>query len=116
MAVGNVVTVVRSYVGVAVDVEIQGAVAAGCAGPVETTVTHSGNTAVVTHLESCGGIPDFRVGTQDAVKIPSAVYAVPLSVERNVDFPQSGFEKGATRRWRSKVSKSGYHSKFLSIF
>jgi len=37
-------------------------------------------------------------------------------VERNVDFPQSGFEKGATRRWRSKVSKSGYHSKFLSIF
>ena len=37
-------------------------------------------------------------------------------VSSNAYFRQSGFKKGTTRRDVSKISKSGFHSKFLSIF
>ena len=37
-------------------------------------------------------------------------------VSSKVDFHQSGIEKGTRERVRSKVTKFGYHYKFLSSF
>ena len=39
-----------------------------------------------------------------------------LCVSSKVDFHQSGTEKGTRERVRSKVTKFGYHYKFLSSF
>ena len=39
-----------------------------------------------------------------------------FSVSSKVDFHQSGIEKGTRERVRSKVTKFGYHYKFLSSF
>lgn len=39
-----------------------------------------------------------------------------LIVSSKVDFHQSGIEKGTRERVRSKVTKFGYHYKFLSSF
>ena len=38
------------------------------------------------------------------------------TVSSKVDFHQSGIEKGTRERVRSKVTKFGYHYKFLSSF
>ena len=39
-----------------------------------------------------------------------------MAVSSKVDFHQSGIEKGTRERVRSKVTKFGYHYKFLSSF
>lgn len=39
-----------------------------------------------------------------------------IGVSSKVDFHQSGIEKGTRERVRSKVTKFGYHYKFLSSF
>ena len=39
-----------------------------------------------------------------------------LDVSSKIDFHQSGTEKGTRERVRSKVTKFGYHYKFLSSF
>lgn len=39
-----------------------------------------------------------------------------MTVSSKVDFHQSGTEKGTRERVRSKVTKFGYHYKFLSSF
>ena len=49
----------------------------------------------------------------------SKIYNIELNrpaVSSKVDFHQSGIEKGTRERVRSKVTKFGYHYKFLSSF
>ena len=52
------------------------------------------------------------------VKNPSTdkLKRVRINVSSKVDFHQSGTEKGTRERVRSKVTKFGYHYKFLSSF
>ena len=55
----------------------------------------------------------LHMSNKDIIIFPEGY---PVIVSSKVDFHQSGTEKGTRERVRSKVTKFGYHYKFLSSF
>lgn len=70
-------------------------------------------------LYACGK-PEHDAPEQDTRKLTLSTDKVYVEwdggVSSKVDFHQSGIEKGTRERVRSKVTKFGYHYKFLSSF
>ena len=64
--------------------------------------------------ESCNGFPCASATASSLLVVVFLLYHI--SVSSKVDFHQSGTEKGTRERVRSKVTKFGYHYKFLSSF
>lgn len=58
----------------------------------------------------------FLLGNKDIWQVCFRTLILNIVVSSKIDFHQSGTEKGTRERVRSKVTKFGYHYKFLSSF
>ena len=63
-----------------------------------------------------GELDPDTVGSNAITAGVSHNFGIAGNVSSKVDFHQSGTEKGTRERVRSKVTKFGYHYKFLSSF